>query len=164
MFASAADGTEAHGYTRGRSPASAPKRRNQVYRFTAGWSNWQLARFWPWNSRFESLPGSYEGLTSGNPALSRPVRISTSLERPRIDRCHCMAESPGAAQTDPRWRGSDRPEVAREVLELVHTTGHVRAGGQQPARVFEIVRASDAQGPRHAAVVQIEHCEFAVVD
>ncbi|MEY2441952.1 MAG: hypothetical protein QOJ46_1378 [bacterium] len=26
----------------------------------AGWSNRQLARFWPWNSRFESLPGSVE--------------------------------------------------------------------------------------------------------
>ena len=25
---------------------------------TAGWSNRQLARFWPWNSRFESLPRS----------------------------------------------------------------------------------------------------------
>ena len=35
----------------------------------AGWSNRQLARFWPWNSRFESLPGSPLA-SSGGPVLA----------------------------------------------------------------------------------------------
>jgi hypothetical protein len=33
----------------------------------AGWSNRQLARFWPWNSRFESLPGSVRILAAATP-------------------------------------------------------------------------------------------------
>jgi hypothetical protein len=40
---------------------TAPVDRNVVNRSTAGWSNRQLARFWPWNSRFESLPRSLAG-------------------------------------------------------------------------------------------------------
>ena len=48
-----------HGYTGARSSWRTLKHRKLVYQSTAGWSNRQLARFWPWNSRFESLPGSF---------------------------------------------------------------------------------------------------------
>jgi hypothetical protein len=39
----------------------------------AGWSNRQLARFWPWNSRFESLPRSFGARSACLGALPRGV-------------------------------------------------------------------------------------------
>jgi hypothetical protein len=85
-----------------------------AHRLTAGWSNRQLARFWPWNSRFESLPRSLLAclpacLPSSGGLQARRQRADSSLERSPSSAARAPRSDPDAIRRRACSRSSDRP-------------------------------------------------------
>ena len=89
-----------------RSEAGTPDRGDReaiLAHCLAGWSNRQLARFWPWNSRFESLPGSMEAPMRLVAALGAAASLALALSG-------CGETASSAAQ---RWQQLRDSTLAR---------------------------------------------------
>src|SRR5947209_16297005 len=106
-FAQGADGTLSHGYTRARITALACTSNRIRY--------------------FKLLPGGVIGNSPGSgPGIQGSSPCPAALDRART-RCR----RPSAADPCGYREPLERPEVARDVLEIAYAIAHVRAIGQQ---------------------------------
>ena len=80
----------------------------------AGWCNRQHARFWPWYSRFESLPGS---CATAEPA--RDGRGAPAGDARRVPR-RCIGSPPSEWRSTPSWqrRCSSAAAIQLDALRL----------------------------------------------
>ena len=138
------------GYTRGPLRAGSVLRSARHESPSAGWSNRQLARFWPWNSRFESLPRSLPGgcaeRVRASRDRSRDRRAARSARRgrsrPRSDAARAR-DRPSVRPTAPPRRG--RPDVPDAELAARRSS---RGRSPDPSREAGPTYSSEAQSDR----------------
>ena len=95
-----------------------------------GWSNWQLARFWPWNSRFESLPRS----------SARAGSVRGSHEHVFVEGTSRPKRTPGQTRrlvAELKGRGLSYREIAHELGTTKSTVAyHARRLGIPAKETF----------------------------